>query len=163
MRRFAWLFLASVGLAAAAQAQRQIPVGVRVKIVLDEQERQANNRIWPRLVIRGELTARSADSLWIRPTPFTGVVAVPKPAIRRIHESRGVPSRIAAMFIDGIGGAVIGAIEFTLFGFATNYDRFGNSATEAAVHGAAVGAVVGGFLGLVLPVERWRLRSLDAQ
>jgi hypothetical protein len=165
MRRTTWLLVASVGLASGLQAQKQIPVGARVKIVLSERERQRETRFMRRLVIRGELTAMSAESLWVRPTPVTGIVAVPTARIRRLYESRGVPSRVASLVTDGVGGAVLGAATFAIwYGRTVNGNRvdYGEASRgDAARRGATTGFTVFGIIGFVLPVERWRHRSLD--
>ena len=165
MRIVALVLAASVAMAHGAQAQKQIPVGARVKVLLSERERQRETRFARRMVIRGELTAMSAESLWVRPTPVTGVVAIPTARIRRLYESRGVPSRVASMLIDGIGGAAIGAIECGLLYGTDVYGRKADcgeaSRGDAAVRGATVGFAVFGLIGLALPVERWRYRSLD--
>jgi len=165
MRSVALLLAASVGLTNGVQAQKQIPVGARVKIVLSERQRQQETRMMRRLVIRGELTATSAESLWVRPTPATGIVAVPTARIRRLYESRGVPSRVASMLMDGVGGALVGAAECAILYGKDVYGHVANcgeaSRGDAAVRGATVGFAVFGIIGFVLPVERWRHRSLD--
>jgi hypothetical protein len=165
MRNVALVLAASVGLAAGVQAQKQIPVGARVRIVIGERERQRETRFGRRMVVRGELTAMSAESLWVRPTPVTGILAIPKSDVRRIYQSRGVPSRVASMLMDGVGGALLGAAECALFYGKDVYGRTANcgetSRGDAAIRGATTGFAVFGVIGLVFPVERWRRRSLD--
>jgi hypothetical protein len=157
------VLVAMVSLAAGAEAQREIPVGARVKLRIYAQERQVEARLSRRMTIRGELTASSPESLWVRLTPATGVVAVPRSEIRRLHESRGIPNRFNSMLLGAIGGAAAGALEGYLF---YNTDTFevdygATSRGQAAARGAMYGGVAFGLINLAFPVERWRFRSLS--
>jgi hypothetical protein len=163
MRKLAWMFL-TAGMAASAQAQRQpIPVGARVKLLVIEQQRQEHTRFMRRISVRGELVAQSAESIWVRPTPLTGVLAVPRSEVRRVYESHGAPSRVANFFIEGIMGAAFGALECAVLYDVEAFGRSrcgAHSRGDAALQGAAVGFVVFGLVGAALPVEYWRHGSI---
>ena len=150
--------------ATTVAAQHMVPVGVRVRVVLDEERRQAENRVFRTTTIRGEVTAESAESLWVRPTRVTGSVGISKAGIRTLGRSTGAPNRVRSLFRDGIGGAIVGAIDGALFysSFGTKNALFGaNSRGEAAGSGAAYGAAIFGIIGFILPVEYWRRVPLD--
>ena len=154
----------AIVLAGPAAAQRLVPTGVRVKVVLDEERRQMESRVLRRIVIRGEVTAENAESIWVRPTRVTGSVGISKAGIRTLSRSLGAPNRVRSLFREGIGGAITGAIQGALLyhAFGTNYALLGaNSRGEAAANGAKYGAAIFGVIGFLLPVEYWRRVPLD--
>jgi hypothetical protein len=154
----------SASLAAPAAAQHLVPVGARVAVVIDEDRRQASNRIGPKVAtLRGEVTAETTDSLWIR-MRVTGSLGIAKAGIRNLSVSRGPPSRGRSLILEGLGGAIVGAIQGAIFyhAFGTNSSMFGaKSRGESAANGAAYGAAIFGGIGFIWPVEYWRPIPLD--
>ena len=154
----------SIVFAMPAAAQHMVPVGMRVRVTLDEERRQMESRVFRTIIIRGEVTAENAESIWVRPTRVTGSVGISKAGIRTVSRSLGAPNRVRSLFREGIGGAIAGAIEGALFyhAFGTKNALFGaNSRGEAAASGAKYGAAIFGVIGFLLPVEYWRRVPLD--
>jgi hypothetical protein len=150
-----------MALATPAFAQRPVPVGARVQVKLFERQRQEVPRFPKGLTLRGEVVAQSADTLWIRPTRLTGVLAIPKSSMRRLSVSRGEPARGQSMVTEAIKGAFTGAIQGMLIKAVLRDGWFGgHSYSEVAGRGAAYGSAGGAVIGLLLPVEYWSPRRL---
>jgi len=163
-RRFVALVL-TLAAATPVAAQHLVPMGARVRVRLEEPRRQAERRFsLSFLDIRGEVTAETADSLWVQPTRVTGSVGISKAGIRTLMRSRGEPRRLTSFFFEGIGGAIVGAIQGAVFyhAFGTNFSYFGgDTRAESAAYGAAYLAAIAGTIGFLYPVEYWRRVSLD--
>ena len=158
-RGFTALALALV-LSTPAAAQRLVPVGTRVQVRLFERQRQETPRFPRGMTLRGKVTADSPDTIWIRPTPLTGVLAVPRSALRTLGRSRGEPRRGQSMVTEGIKGAFAGAIEAmmvkAMFGSTMSSSWFAtHSYGEVAGRGATYGVAIGAVIGVLFPVEYW--------
>jgi hypothetical protein len=143
-------------IAAPAGAQRLVPTGARVRVRVPEARAQIETRLSPVHVIRGEVTGESDDSLWVRPSPATSVIGISKPGIRTMAVSRGAPNRIRSLIVEGLGGALLGAIEAFFIHNLILRDDFGDTPWDAAMVGAAIGGGTFAVIGFIWPVEYWR-------
>lgn len=156
-----WIALVSLVVAgSAASAQRLLPVGERVRVALPEFQAQQENRMQKAQYLRGVLENVSGDTLFIRPSPLTGVVAVPLIGVYSMQRSRGVPRRIPSAIGTGIGGAVVFALNAAIF-YSKSRTFGADSRSEAMGNAAALGGAVFGVVGFVWPAERWRRMPLD--
>lgn len=146
--------------ATAAPAQRPLPVGARVRVALHERQAQAENRMTHLQFIRGTLESVSGDTLFVRPSPFTGQLAIPFASVEFLQRSRGVPQRLPSAISTGIGGAVTFALNAAIF-YSKRRTFGAESRGEAMGNAAKVGGVVFSVVGFIWPVERWRRIRLD--
>ena len=152
--------LAVIGMLAAAPAARgqegdSLRLGMRYRVTLPKLADVDGPQFPSTRMLMGQLVARRADSLVLRPHPTTGTVAVPLVAVSRLERSRGV-SRV----VSGVEGAVGGAIACVILGlflyeldvrgsgFNTRWQAVGTMAANSAAGGLIVGAL--------FPSERWR-------
>jgi hypothetical protein len=158
--------LAIAGLLASADAARgqrsdSLLTGVRYRVTLPEFPNRPGHQPREERHLAGELVARRADSLVLRPHPLTGEVAVPLAAVTRLERSRGV-SRAASAIEGAIGGAFVsGLAGWGLYerdlrgpGYNTRGQAIGTS--------AAIGAATGLLVGLLFPMEKWRRVDVPA-
>lgn len=160
MRSMSCLFAAVVGLSATTlSAQPPVPVGARVMVSLPEQAAQRAEPFRKRQLIRGELSAYSGDTLFIRPAPFTGTLPVPLRSATSLYVSRGVSSRVVNSARYAVAGAALGAA--ALLVMDNSNDRSAEHRTAVGGLGAFSGFVGFGIFGLLTtPVERWRVVPL---
>lgn len=142
--------------AVVAGAQRPLPVGARVRVAIFERQAQQESRIAQRQYIRGELESVSGDTLYVRPSPQTGLLAIPRSSVERLHRSLGVPRRLPSAIGTGLGGAVMLALEAAIL-YSPGRRTFGaDNRGDAALNAAKVGGAVFGVIGFLWPAERWR-------
>jgi hypothetical protein len=146
--------------ASSASAQRELPVGARVRVALPELQAQQENRMQKVQFIRGVLERVSGDTLFVRPSPLTSEVAIPLIGVYSLQRSRGVPRRIPSAIGTGIGGAIVFALNAAIF-YSDNRTFSADSRTEAMGNAAQFGGVVFGIVGFIWPAERWRRVPLD--
>ena len=149
--------LCLVTAADGAQGQRSdsLVIGVRYRVTLPgfpaRPGPQAHQERW----LSGELVARRADSLVLRPHPQTGEVAIPISAVERLERSRGV-SRFTSGVEGAIGGALVSAVlGWNLYEHKLRGPGF-NTRGQAIGTSAAVGGGLGLLAGLLFPTERWK-------
>jgi len=92
----------------AAQFPSSLESGTRVRLWLPEAHRQAEGPV-RRQLLRGTITALSADTLELSIPGTVGSIAVPRASIRRLEVSRG-SSRAASAVERAVGGAIGGAV-----------------------------------------------------
>ena len=140
---------------AAAQFPAEVQPGTRVRVWIPETVRQ-EQAPEHRQVLRGIVESAEGSTLRLRVPGTAGSLAIPRASVRRLDVSRGV-SRGASMVERAVGGAIGGAIAFA---HLNDPRRSGGphyrTDWRAAGVGAALGAGIGGFVGLVWPYERWR-------
>jgi 8-oxo-dGTP pyrophosphatase MutT (NUDIX family) len=78
----------ALAVASPLAAQRMVPDGARVRLRVDESRAQVETRFAPGLIIRGDVTGESADSLWVRPSHAAGAVGISKTGIRPVSSPR---------------------------------------------------------------------------
>jgi hypothetical protein len=134
----------------AAQWPAGVTPGARVQARLPEAQLQIEG---PRgHLIRGRVTALTADTLYLAVTDSLGPLAIPRPMIMRLDLSRGVPSRGESALRRGVGGAVGGALVGLL---VAAFDDDVDSG-EGALVGASIGLGLGAISGALFPRERWK-------
>jgi len=140
---------------AGAQFPDDVRAGTRVRVWIPEAARQAEGPN-KRQLLRGEVEAVNGETLRLRIPGSSGVIAIPRTAVRRLDVTRGV-SRGASMIERAVGVAIASAITFGIMNDPDNSSG-PNYRTDwqAAGVGAAWGAGVGAVIGLTWPHERWR-------
>ena len=154
----AWVVMLGLLMApAVARGQRgdSLQVGGRVRVTL----RDFPGRPGPQPIqgrwLSGELVARRADSLVLRPHPQTGEVAVPMSAVTRLERSRGT-SRLGSGVEGAVGAAVVSAVlGWNLYERKLHGPGF-NTRGQAIGTSAAVGGAIGLLVGILFPSERWK-------
>ena len=146
--------------AGAVPAQQQMPVGARVRVTIHEDFAQMETRTVRGQMLRGVLERVNQDTLFVRPSPTVGPVAIPYSAVLRLDRSRGTPSRLWSAVTGAVGGGILFAVEAAIL-YNTRYSFSGSSRGDAALRGAGVGAITFGIIGFAFPVERWRRVPLD--
>jgi len=140
---------------ADAQFPAEVQAGTRVRVWIPETVRQ-EQAPEHRQLLRGTVESVDGSTLRLRVPGTAGSLAIPRAAVRRLDVSRGV-SRGASMLERAAGGALGGAVAFA---YLNDPRRSGGphyrTDWQAAGVGAALGAGIGGFVGLVWPYERWR-------
>jgi hypothetical protein len=148
------LAFALVGRPLAAQFPPDVAVGTRVRVVLPDSLRQTwgPREQW----LRGEVTALTADTLYVRLQGAAAPVPIRRTAIKRIDRSLGVPSRPESAVRGAVGWAFWGAIYLATARKVADDDRTWRRFGDDLAEGAAIGAGVGFVLGAIFPSERWR-------
>ena len=124
--------------------------GARVQVQLPERQYQFSAHRGQ--MLRGKVTATSADTLYLAVADSIGPLAIPRRLIQHAYLSRGVPSRGESAVRRGIGGAIGGAL--IGWGIGALDDDIDNS--DAALIGGAIGLGTGALLGALFPYERWK-------
>jgi hypothetical protein len=134
----------------AAQWPTGVTPGARVQARLPETQLQIEG---PRgHLVRGRVTALTADTLYLAVTDSLGPLAIPRPLILRLDLSRGVPSRGESALRRGLGTAVAGALTGLLVAAFDDDVESG----DGALVGAGIGLAVGAISGALFPRERWK-------
>jgi hypothetical protein len=141
--------------AARAQQDDSLATGARYRILLpklpDRDDPQFPASRW----VTGELVARRADSLVVRPHPTTGTLSVPLASVERLEQSRGV-SRVASAVEGAVGGA-LGGVVLGLLLYQLDVRGSGFNTRAQAVGTMAAHTAGGAFIaGLLFPTERWK-------
>jgi hypothetical protein len=149
MLRLVCLLLTLV-IPAAAQAQWQSSLAVDDRI-------EVRSRSGPRL-LEGRFVRATTDSMWLRDAYTAFVISLPQAPIERVRIYRGSRRQIGRSAVRGLlVGAAIGAGLGFIGGLADDEfsEFFGGPLGGAAMTGAifaAPGAVIGGMLGISVPV-----------
>ena len=152
------LLLSSVLVAPLrAQWPPEIIQGVRVQVQLPEVQFQPAARRGH--LLRGRVAALTADTLYLAVTDSVGRLAIPRPLIKRLEYSRGVPSRGSSALVRGLQSGAAMALLLVLWNeLDEGSDR--TSAGTAALVGGSVGFATGAVFGALRPQERWRRARL---
>ncbi len=149
----------SVALPQAAQGQDVQPVlqpGVRVLATIPDDVPQRQRRFRPVQMISGEITRTTRETIYVRPTPRLGELAIPFAAVDRLEVSRGAPSRTSSALITGFQQGIAFAVLGTLL-YNEPSRQFGVTRRgEAAALGAGFGFLGGALVGAIAPFERWQ-------
>lgn len=161
MRAFQLLAASAVTVVVAHAAHAQGPQhvlqpGARILVTIPDAVPHHRGPVRPVQVISGEITRVTSDSVYLRPAPRVGELAIPFAAVERLKVSRGAPRRTSSALVTGvqqsIGFAILGALLYNAPG-----RQFGvNSSGEAAALGAGVGFLGGALVGAIAPFERWK-------
>jgi len=100
--------------------------------------------------IRGTVAQLAPDTLYLRLGDSVGTVAIPRTLVRCLDLSRGVPSRMSSAARTGVVWGVVYAIVAASV-----------SDTERAVISGSIGLTLGGVVGAIYPVERWKHLRLE--
>ena len=130
----------------------ELTPGVRVRVTVEDATRPTGIR-WREQRIHGTLVTTSEDSLSLRPNPAASTFALPWSAVRDVEVSRGISYARSIAEQAGVS-ALTGAV-LCMYGVADCDERF-DSQTEQIAAGAAVGALLGGILGIFTPEEQWK-------
>jgi hypothetical protein len=148
------------GIDASAQAPVVAPpewpatVGTRVRATLPTQRSTAIAVVDEGSLVTGTIAALAPDTLYVRPHPATGVVAIPRAAVRGLAVSRG-RSRTRTALKFGFNGLLLGVAGSAMLHGPLTGARGMPPASEIARAGA-VGASLGAWIGAWLPREDWR-------
>ena len=142
---------AAAGSSLSAQWPSEVAPGARVQVRLPELQYQIGNQRGQ--LIRGRVAHLANDTLYLAVSDSLGPLAVPRSYIQRLEISHGVPSRgVSALKHGLISGVSLG---LTL-GLLAEIDSGGDDFEDGALMGGAVGLAVGGILGALRPLERWK-------
>jgi hypothetical protein len=159
LRRVGVLLVVTFAVPVSAIEAQTLEVGQRTRVVVREGQRQDEQALRRELVLRGDVTRFSGDTLFLRPAGTTGELGVPMSSALRLYRGTGVRSRPVSALRNAV---IFGIVGVGSAGIAHNPQRdgaFGGSRGKAYLTGAAVGAVFGIVWGALLPTERWeRLR-----
>lgn len=142
---------------AGAQVREALATGTRIRVWLTSQP-QALEGAAAKQHLRGTLTSYTADSLTVSIHPGAAPLTVAWPAVSRVDQSRGVPSRLTSAVWRGLQTSALGAVEFAVLDRADG--RFGSTG-KAMLVGAATGAGLGILWGALFPQERWSRIRLE--
>ena len=107
-----------------AQWPADLASGARVRARLPEIQYQVDGRRGH--LIRGRVTALSADTLYLAVADSLGPLAIPRSVIQRLDVSRGVPSRGLSALQRGVLSGALGALTGLLvFGIDDEPDGIG--------------------------------------
>jgi hypothetical protein len=106
-------------------------------------------------LVTGTVAALTPDTLYVRPHPDAGAVAVPRPAIRALALSRG-RSRTRTALRWGFNGLLLGVAAAAVFNGPLTGDRAMAASSTTLVRGGLFGAGLGAWTGAWLPREDWR-------
>jgi hypothetical protein len=158
-------------LIAAPAVNAQIPgaasppwptaLGQRVQVGLPVLAEKRFGMIDDRHVVRGTVEALSLDTLYLRPHPAAGLLAIPRPAIRSLALSRG-HSRSRTAFRWAARGVIVGALGAGLLETPLLDDTRPREASTVLLNGALVGGSLGAWLGAWKPTEDWRALPLPS-
>jgi hypothetical protein len=143
------------GQVAALEAQT-FASGDRARIVVREAQAQDEAPGRKQLILRGNVTRVSGDTIFLRPVGTTGELGIPTSSALRLHRSLGVRSRPASAFRGAVTFAIVGAATFALTYRRDEMDYDVDSRGQAAALGAGVGAITGLVFGALQPTERWQ-------
>jgi hypothetical protein len=148
------LMLVLTGRPLVAQFPSEVAVGTRVRVAIPDSLPQAwgPRQQW----LRGDVSALTADTLYLRMHGTAGVVPIRRDMVKRIDRSLGMPSRPASAIQGAVGGAFLGALYGVLLRTVEAEEWRDRSVGEAAGLGAGTGAGIGFVLGAIFPTERWR-------
>ena len=147
---------------AAQAAPAPVAVGARVMLTLPDPGPHRFGVRPPERWLVGELVAVTADTLAVRPHPLLEPVRVPRSILRRLHVSRGAPSRWRSAASGAVGGALVGLLwGHGLYDIGLRGRRV-ESQAQARATGAMFGAPTMAFLGVLFPTERWRRVPLES-
>jgi hypothetical protein len=124
--------------------------GARVQVQVPERQYQLN--VTRGQMLRGKVTATTADTLYLAVGDSIGPLAIPRRLIQHAYLSRGVPSSGESAIRRGLGGAIGGAL--VGWGIGALDDDIDNS--DAALIGGAIGLGTGAIFGALFPQERWK-------
>ena len=145
----------------AQAAPAPVAVGARVMLTLPDPGPHRFGVRPPERWLVGELVAITADTFAVRPHPLLEPVRVPRSILRRLHVSRGAPSRWRSAASGAVGGALIGVLwGHNLYAVGLSGRRF-ESHAQARATGAVVGATIIAISGALFPTERWRRVPLE--
>jgi len=142
----------------AAQWPPEMTAGARVQVRLPEVQYQSGGRRGH--LIRGRVTALAPDTLYLAITDSLAPFPVPRRLIQRLEYSRGVPSRLESGARRGLITGAAYALLLALWNESDD-DPDGTSTGTAALVGGGVGLVLGGVVGAIFPIERWKRVRLD--
>lgn len=138
----------------AARSIDALEPGTRVRVLVPEQERQANNQHVGH-ALRGTLVRLTSDTLYLAVTDSLGPLAIPRRLVQRLDQSRGVPSAAASALRRGLATGVGGAVAGLLVA-ASDTPQHPRDDAEWALIGGAAGFALGATWGALFPIERWR-------
>ena len=141
---------------AYAQFPAEVHEGARVRAWIPEPYRQDEGPA-RRQLLRGTVESVRGDTLRLSIAGASGTLSIPRGMIRRLEISRGAPSRPASAVERAIGGAIGGAITWSLMNDPrrTGGPHYRTDWRAAGV-GASWGAGIGAVTGLLFPHEQWR-------
>ena len=143
-------------LAARGEAlEGQLVVGERVRVIVREEQRQDEDATRRRLVLRGDLTRVSGDTLFLRPAGTVGELGIPMSSAQRLYRSEGVRSRAVSVIRNAVILGGLGVLYGGLLHNPRDDDPF-EGRGKAYLYGAAVGAATGIVWGALFPTERWQ-------
>ena len=157
---FFFILITAAAMRLTAQWPSEVTSGARVQVRLPEVQYQLAG---PRgQLVRGRVAALSRDTLYLSITDSLAPLPIPRPMIDRLQLSKGVPTLLNNALRSGLITAVLTSL--VSVGLNELHDEPENhtSAGTAALVGAGVGFVVGGFTGAVWPTERWKKVRLEA-
>jgi len=131
----------------------EIAPGTRVRARLPEAQYQADGRRGH--LLRGRVTALTADTLYLAVTDSVGPLAVPRRLIERLDYSRGVPSRASSAVTRGLLLGAGSALLLVLLNESEDASERASTGTAALV-GAGLGFTTGAVYGALYPRERWK-------
>ena len=140
---------------AFGQGLATLQPGERVRILIPEEAAQAETPVMHRFSIRGNVSRVVSDTLFVRIPGTMGDLSIPRSSIREVFRSRGVPSRPVSGFRRAIGIGLLTGI-YTGLTYGQVSDWGASDRTDAAMRGAAFGAIVGFMHGFLMPTERWK-------
>jgi hypothetical protein len=124
-----------------------------VRARLPEAQYQADGRRGH--LLRGRVTALTADTLYLAVTDSVGPLAVPRRLIERLDYSRGVPSRASSAVTRGLLLGAGSALLLVLLNESEDASERASTGTAALV-GAGLGFTTGAVYGALYPRERWK-------
>jgi hypothetical protein len=158
VRRLGILMVVTFAAPVRAQEAHTLDVGQRAQVVVREVQRQDGTPLRREIVLRGDVTRFSGDTLFLRPAGTIGELGIPIMSALRLYRSGGVRSRAVSMIRNTFVGGLLGALYLGTMYYGARENASENLATHY-LQGAAVGAATGLVLGALLPTERWhRLR-----
>lgn len=157
------LLVGFAGSGHGQEAQPPVPVGSRVQVTIPDAAAQRVTPFVRTQLVRGEVTRIVTDTIYVRPAPALGSLAVPTASVRRLDVSLGPPRRSSSALVRGIEHAVVFALAGVLL-YSEGEREFGvTSRSEAAALGAGVGLVGGAVIGALAPFERWQRVRLPSR
>ncbi len=136
----------------SAQALPDSLAGHRVRLFLVRQPMRVEGNA-PGQQLRGTVIAVTPDTLTLGLHPSAAPLAVAATGIRRIDFSHGARGRLEGAVRGGILGA--GSLGLVSVLMAVGSDR-PPDLWQAGMAGAALGGVLGGVTGAMIPLERWK-------